>query len=217
MRAGIFGSAVVPASGGGITATFMTALGTNTNSGSGATFASAGIGSASATRRVVVAVATRHSSALSFSSVTIGGVSATAHVTVEEPTGNNDVTIASAVVTSGSTADIVISYSGGPGFLDTQCLVWVVDGVASDITDTDSGSNTTSIALSATSGAVLIACGVTQAAPGALTVVTERSNAINQGQNTTVVGGDATGAGSSTFTANANNDNAAALAVFDAA
>jgi len=123
MRAGIFGSARVAASG--ITATYQTAA-SDTTDASSYSFTSQPIGSASASRRVVVAIGWGAASGITLSSVTIGGVSASIDADSGNATGNRRVYFASAVVPTGTTATIAITLSATAARIGIG--VWTLTG-----------------------------------------------------------------------------------------
>ncbi len=86
------------------------------------TYANVGIGVAAANRRVI-ANGCLASSGLTIVSVTIGGIAATV---AQDGAGNNLSFVASAVVPTGTTADIVVTYSGG-NFLSAPMHIWTVN------------------------------------------------------------------------------------------
>lgn len=85
------------------------------------TFSSCDIGTAQSTRNVVITITARSSSVRSISSVTIGGVTATQAAYIS---ANSNATIAAIYVASiptGTTADVVVTFSGGM----VRCLIGV--------------------------------------------------------------------------------------------
>lgn len=71
------------------------------------------IGTADANRLVVVAIGGRYDSGAGYSTVTIGGVSATIHDQTDSNSDERIVCIASAIVPTGTTANVVVTLTGG--------------------------------------------------------------------------------------------------------
>ena len=123
--AGIFASARVASGGGSISATFQNSTGDAADLSS-YTFLTQPIGTASASRRVVVAASLRNTSR-DISALTIGGVSAARDA--QSGASANWCQIWSAVVPTGTTADVVVTVSGGTaGFCGIG--VWSLSGGA---------------------------------------------------------------------------------------
>ncbi|WP_448005333.1 hypothetical protein [Agromyces bauzanensis] len=193
MRAGIVASAGKHLSSG-ITGTYQATVYDEEDRAT-YTFSAQPIGAAASSRRVVVAIGCRHSSGITLNTVTIGGVAATKDVTKIEAGGINETVIASAVVPTGTTADVVVTFTGGSA---VRCTigVWTLTGGSPATTAIAAETDPTSLTLSTSSGDFVVAAVTAQ-----VTVVwsgaSERFNTSETG-NTHVSGADAVASGAST-------------------
>jgi hypothetical protein len=89
------------------------------------TYTAQGIGVAAVDRLVVVGIGARDGGTRAVSGVTIGGVAA--GLTAVGPSGNQPSAIAYLVVKAGTTADIVVSFSGG-AVARSAIYVWTLYG-----------------------------------------------------------------------------------------
>lgn len=194
-RAGFFGSAHVPAAGGG-GVTFQTVLADTANTGS-FSFPSVAIGLPSASRRVVVALAYRGGGPAA--TVTIGGV--TASLDAGGAGASTSAEIWSAVVPSGTTATVEITFtSAGSG---VGVGVWTVEGspVASAVmSPTDQA--TVNMTLSTVAGdacVAVVSSRATTTAPGMVwNTATSRYDTAWDGAVRTHGGADRVASGAST-------------------